>query len=260
MNSSSSQLSLDLISKQDLPSLIRVQGGTMYYSNKFLNRYNVSDDVQKVRRSNFQKGSSKNYRFNKEVTENKQQLFFYDTSTIPLTSFQQYGLPTVEECSIFFSKDFQIKVKLKEAPLEEKVRPIAALLESALDRAYKFEYLFYRNENFNVSSQFLAQKYAVLEVIRSYMNNPVPKTIKLISRVLQTAKLKHLGFPIKRSSFYSYLDRASKAEDLVLFTMGRYNVKDNARKINKVVAELICYYAGHANGVPANKVKIWVNV
>lgn len=260
MIASSNPLSIDLIPKRDLSSFIRVQGGTMYYSNKFLNRYNVSDDVQKVRRSNYLKGKSKNYRFNKEVTENKQQLFFYDTSTIPPTSFSQYGLPTVEECSIFFSKDFQIKVKLEESPLEEKVRPIAAMLESALDRAYRYEYLFYRNEFFKTNSQLLSQKYAVLDSIKGYMNNPVPKTIKLISRVLQTAKFSHLGFPIKRSSFYSYLDRASKAEDLVKFTLGHLNVNDNARKINNVVAELICYYAGHANGVPANKVRIWVNV
>ena len=257
---SNGQLPIEFIPKSEVPSLMCVQGGELYFSNMLLEKYGVDPTIQKVRRSQYISRKSKNFEFFSRTLETGERLFFYKCSTIPSPTFVKHNLPSIQECSKHFSLNFQNKVEISSIEANPDAVRIKQSILEGLDRAFRFEFMFYRNEIFSVMSKFLAEKYAVLDHIRVYLSQPDAKTIKLIHTVLQSEEFKYLAFPEELNTFYHYLDRAKEAKDLKMFVLGKYNVKDNARKINDIITELICFYAGHPNSVSHERVLIWVNV
>lgn len=257
---SNTQLTFDFIHRSYDPDLIRVHSGEIFFSQKFLvDEHFVPENSLKVRRAEFRKGA-KNYRFELFFCSDGRVTFFYAAETIPKKLFEMYNLPSLEEAAKQFSPQIRLKLKMKAQRSTPTDSELKLLINAAVDRAYKVEYLFYRSEHFAPVSSRLAQKYSVLKVLREYFDErPKQTTIKAVKEILTQPMFSHLEFPKEMGAFYSYLDRAIKAKDLQKFTLGRLNVNANAKKINDDVLELIRIFGGHANGISAEMVMILVN-
>jgi len=257
--SAPNQLVLPFVHDRYLSPLIQVHSGEIYYGEALLELHHVKTDVLKVRRSEFRKGVIKAYEFETFLCEGGKTSFFYRASKLPQALFDKYNLPSIEESAKQFSPDLQFKIRITKTKSEPKPNEFRATIDDAIDKAYKYEHLFYRSEHFERNSQILAQRFAILSVVIAHLDEPKASTLCSIHNILKEGKYSHLGFQSERGAFYSYMDRARKCKDLKRFVLGRQAINDNARKINPVVADIIKVFAGHSNCIPANKVMILVN-
>ncbi len=233
--------------------------GTLYYTEELFSRYGLSEKVLKVRRSQYKKGTSKNFAFIRKKIQTE-STFIYDPLTIPEQSFAKFNLPTPQEVAKLFSSSIQRKYARLEIPTDVSYNLIKIECENALANADKYLTYFYHINEHHPSIIKYARTYSVLRLVIKYGGDDDYGIKSRVFDVLQEDQFKCLNIPRNKKTFYGYLSRAHKSDNLVQFVLGKIGIVSNHFKVNEKVIELICFLSSHVNNITKKRIRIWTNV